>query len=260
MKTTSATFDDRIAQWTQEQQQPWGKLKYKLTQSNLAKHLPAGRLRVLDAGGGNGFDSIPLAEHGHRVDIVDYSREMLAEAEKRIAQANAQDRVAIHTASLSEIRHLFEDRTFDLVLCHNVVQYVDDVPALLKDLIAVLKTGGLISVLSVNRYSLPYHAAFMKGDLADAFSKLDARSAGTYLFDTTMTTFSAEEVKAILMDAGCEIERDYGIRCMCDYWGDTERKTQPGVFEQIEQLEFALTDMHPYKLLARYFQIIARKV
>lgn len=32
------------------------------------------------------------------------------------------------------------------------------------------------------------------------------------------------------------------------------------VFAQIEQLEFALTNRHPYKLLARYFQIIARKL
>ena len=47
---------------------------------------------------------------------------------------------------------------------------------------------------------------------------------------------------------------------MCDYWGDNERKSDPTVWAQIEQLEFALTDRFPYKLLARNLQVIARTV
>ena len=52
---------------------------------------------------------------------------------------------------------------------------------------------------------------------------------------------------------------DYGIRCMFDYWGDNVRKSAPETIEQLRRLEFALTDRHPYKLLARYFQIVGRK-
>jgi S-adenosylmethionine-dependent methyltransferase len=260
MKTDSTTFDDSIAQWLQEQSMPWSRLKYKLTRSNLARHLGSQNLRVLDAGGGNGMDSFPLAEQGHRVDIVDYSKQMLAEAEKRAAQAGMAGGVALHYADLGAVPNLFKGWEFDLVLCHNVVSYVDDVPALLRNLVALLKAGGLISVIGVNRYSIPYHAAFMRGDLADALDKLDARSAKAYIFDTTFTALSAAEVGEMLCGAGCHVEQDYGIRCMCDYWGDTVRKLQPEVFEQIERLEFALTDRHPYKLLARYYQVVARKV
>ena len=260
MKSTSATFDDSIARWMKEQDTPWGRLKYKLTQSNLAKHLRAGPLRILDAGGGNGLDSIPLAEQGHRVDLVDFSHEMLADAQKRAAQTNADRRIALHHANLAEIPSLFTGQEFDLVLCHNVVQYIDDVPTLLRNLASLLQVGGLISVISVNRYSVPYHAAFIGDNLADALAKLETRNVKAYLFDATLTTYTAEEICAFLRDAGCKVEQDYGIRCMCDYWGDMERKLRPEVFEQIEQLEFALTDKHPYKLLARYFQVVARKV
>jgi hypothetical protein len=66
-------------------------------------------------------------------------------------------------------------------------------------------------------------------------------------------------MSGLLRDAGCHIEQDYGVRCVCDYWGDNERKSQPEIFEQLERLEFALTDKYPYKLLARYFQVVARK-
>jgi S-adenosylmethionine-dependent methyltransferase len=75
-----------------------------------------------------------------------------------------------------------------------------------------------------------------------------------------MTTYCVDEIREILKSVGCVVEKDYGIRCICDYWGDNERKSDPAVFEQIERLEFALTERHPYKLLARYFQVIARKM
>jgi S-adenosylmethionine-dependent methyltransferase len=259
MNIASATFDESIAKWTREQNQPWGKLKYRLIQSNLAKHLEVGNLHILDAGGGNGFDSIPLAEQGHTVDIVDYSTEMLTEAKRRATLAGVADKVTLHQSDISEITSLFNGQKFDLVLCHNVIQYAHDVHHLLQDLTGLIKTGGLMSVVSINRFSIPYHAAFMIGDLADALTKLDAHSVKTYVFNTTMATYSAEEVISMLRDVGCKVERDYGIRCMCDYWGDIERKSDPEVFDKIERLEFALTDKYPYKLLARYFQIIGRR-
>ena len=259
MKTTSTTFDNSMPQWIKEQNQPWGRLKYKMAQANLAKHLSEGPLQILDAGGGNGYDSIPMALQGHHVDIVDYSTEMLALARAQAAETNTTERIATHQAELGDIRSLFEAGRFDLVLCHNVVSYVDDVLALFRDLTALLKAGGLVSIIGLNRYSIPYHAAFLKGDLEDARARIDAREFRANIFDATVTCYSADEISALLRDAGCRIEHDYGIRCICDYWGDNERKADPQVFAQIEALEFALADKHPYKLLARFFHIIARK-
>ena len=89
--------------------------------------------------------------------------------------------------------------------------------------------------------------------------ELDARSTRAIIFDVTLRAYSAEEVGEMLESAGCVVEQDYGVRCICDYWGDNELKSDPRVFAQLEQLEFALTERHPYKLLARYFQVVARK-
>ena len=46
---------------------------------------------------------------------------------------------------------------------------------------------------------------------------------------------------------------------MFDYWGDNERKAEPNTLAQLEELEFALSAEYPYKLLARFFQVVARK-
>jgi S-adenosylmethionine-dependent methyltransferase len=67
MKATPITFDTSMSRWADEQRTPWSQLKYIVTQANLRRHLEPGPLRILDAGGGNGFDSIPLARDGHSV-------------------------------------------------------------------------------------------------------------------------------------------------------------------------------------------------
>ena len=260
MTTQPAVFDSHMTQWLDEQEQPWGRLKYKLIQANLAKHLPQGApLRVLDAGGGNGLDAFFLAEQGHDVTLVDYSTEMLEAAAERAAQAGLTEHVHIQRGDLLSLRDLFPADRFDAVLCHHVLQYIEDARSLCATLIGLLKPGGILSLVTMNRYSIPYHAAFLRGDLAGALALMDARTAKASIFDATLTFYTAEEIADLLVGLGCAIEGDYGIRCMCDYWGDNERKSDPVTWNQIERLEFALTARHPYKLLARNLQVIAVK-
>ncbi len=259
MSTTATEFDSKIIKWKQEMNLPWAKLKYKLGQANLAKHLGQNQMRILDAGGGNGIDSVPIAKLGNFVDIVDYSQEMLADVQCRAAQENIQNQITTHLSDVKNIATLFSDSSFDLILCHNVLQYIDDVPALFKSLSKLLRPGGIISIVSINRYSTPYHAAFLDNNLAEALAQLDTRTTKAKIFDAVMTNYSADEIKELLENIGIVPVGDYGIRCICDYWGDNELKLDPVIFEQIERLEFALTDLHPYKLLARYFQVVARK-
>lgn len=242
-----------------EQGEPWNRLKYALTQSNLARHLPPGPLAVLDAGGGNGADSLPLALAGHSVTLVDYSAEMLGVAVRRADELGLARRVATHIADLTRLHELFPRPQFDVVLCHNVVQYVDNAPPLLAALSATLKPGGLLSLISTNRYAAPLRAAFFLGDLQAAFEQLDQPLDRAILFDTPVRHYSADEVRALLPAAGLAHLADYGIRCVYDYWGDNERKRDPAVIAQLDRLEMALTDRHPYKLLARFFQVVAEK-
>ncbi len=260
MSTAAAVFDEKLARWKQEMNFPWARLKYKLTQANLARHLGTNHpLRILDAGGGNGLDSLPFAAQGHFVEIVDYSQEMLADALVQAREAKAQKNVHVHQSDLRYLPQIFPEAQFDLVLCHNVLQYLEDIPTLLRNLVKVLKPGGLISIISVNRYSNPYQSAFFGDNLVEALVQLETRTATAKIFEASVTSYCAAEISAGLEEQGLIIENDYGLRCLCDYWGDNQRKLDPAIFEQLEKLEFTLTDRHPYKLLARYFQVIARK-
>lgn len=259
MATTESAFDSHIEQWRTEQTTPWHRMRYRQTAANLFKHLPQRKLRILDAGGGNGVDSVPLAEQGHAVTIADYSQEMLEDARQRVAAAGVQERVHLHHVDVQEISGVFAVECFDLVLCHNVLQYVEAAPALLRDLGSLAAPGGLLSLVSINRFSDVYAAAFLRQDLSAALAGIDAHTMHSNLFDTSLTICSAEEACDLLEAAGWTVEQTYGLLCITSYWGDNERKRDPAIYAQLEQLELALTDKEPYKRLARYYQVIARK-
>lgn len=260
MPTTANAFDDSIAQWRKELTYPWFQLKYKLCHAHLTKQLPSKlAMHILDAGGGNGVESLPFAEAGHSVDLVDSSRQMLNDAQQLAAEKGITERVQLHHADVGELPTLFAPASFDLLLCHNVIQYLDDLPARLSEMAALLKPGGVASFVSVNRYSRPYSTAFLRNDLQAAVSEVGQRTFNTIVFQTTMTLYSAQELSELLAASGLQIVADYGILCMYGYWGDNERKFDPAIHAQLETLEFALSDQFPYKLLASYYQIIATK-
>lgn len=87
--TSTATFNGNMARWTDEQRTPWGRLKYTVTQRNLRTHLPSTPRTLLDAGGGNGYDSLPSAIAGSTVTLVDYAEAMLRDAEHNAREAQS---------------------------------------------------------------------------------------------------------------------------------------------------------------------------
>ena len=197
--TTSSVFDNNISVWKKEQEQPWQVLKYKLAKANIEKHLyNTGNLQVLDVGGGNGVDSLDFAKAGHGVHLVDYSQNMLTEAIKIATSVNAEGNITTHHADIQDVSSLFPSTKFDLILCHNVLQYVDDVVSLMKNLVKLLKPNGLLSIISINRYSIPYQRAFLHGDLQTALAEIGTREHHGYLFDTTLINYSAEEIAEML--------------------------------------------------------------
>lgn len=256
---TDNAFDQRLDYWLAEQQTPWAQLKNRLVADTLGAVLPHAPAQILDAGGGNGVEALALARQGYRVTLLDSAAAMLAEARQTAIAEGLADRCVIIQGDVAQMGEHVPPATFDAVLCHNVLQYVPDVPQLLADLGHVLRSGGLLSLLSINRHSVPFQAAFLHHDLERALRSLDERQQLTTIFATPMTLFTADEAITMLEGQGFTIIAHVGIRCICDYWGSNEEKQRPEVMAQIEALERRLMHTHPYKDLARYYQILARR-
>lgn len=101
--------------------------------------------RVLDAGCGTGHGSRLLADGGAREVIgVDLATSVLAMARRGMPES-----VRLQAGDLRKLE--FEDDRFDLVLCFEVIECVDEPLAVLDELVRVLAPGGLLLVSAPNR-------------------------------------------------------------------------------------------------------------
>ncbi len=240
---------------------PWGRLQRTLCHANLARHLPAevGPLQVLDVGGGNGPDALHLIVSDHQVTLIDPSSAMLREAERIATAEGMAERLQTLQADLAAIPLLFPERSFDMVLCHNVLPYVDDLPAALEAITVALRPGGLLSIMCVNRYSEAMRWALMQLDLPVALAALEKTSTTSGVFDTSIRLDTAEEMIGALEALDYTVIGRYGVRSVCDYIADNAIKEDPESYEQLVELELALSDRFPYFHLARFFHLIATK-
>jgi len=104
---------------------------------------------VLDAGCGTAYGSRLLAEGGAREVVgVDIARAML----ETVAPAMPGS-VRLQAGDLRRLD--FEDDTFELVVCFEVIEHVEDPIIVLDELVRVLAPGGLLLVSSPNRDVYP---------------------------------------------------------------------------------------------------------
>lgn len=264
MADTEDPFGTALRSWRQWQATPWGRLRYVLAEAHVVRHLGGGEddvtpRTVLDLGGGDGGDAVRLAARGHRVTLVDQSSGMLAAGRERAREAGVGDLVECVEADVLRLPEAVGAGRFDAVLCHNVIQYLDDPAAVLRAAVAPLRPGGVLSVMAINRHSAALLAAVREQDPAAALAALDDRTYRTMTFDTPVRLYAADELVAELRRLGCSEVYHYGIRAFCDYITDDVRKRDPEYFAQIERLERAASDRAPFKHTARIFQLVARK-
>lgn len=240
--------------WRQWRESPWGRLRYTLAETNLARHLGPEPLRVLDLAGGDGGDAVPLALRGHAVTIVDRSADMLVAAKEHADAAG----VALDLVEADVAEHGLDG--FDVVLCHNLVQHADDATACLALALAPLRVGGLLSVMALNQRSAPLLAAIRDTDPVAALAALETDQSRSVTLDASQTLHTAEDLGDRLAALGCPVTGHYGIRAFCDYMADDQSKADPAFFADLERLELAVTARPPYPHLARLFQLTGTKL
>jgi 2-polyprenyl-3-methyl-5-hydroxy-6-metoxy-1,4-benzoquinol methylase len=106
------------------------------------------RLKILDVGCGNGAMMEELRSQGHSYVGCD-----LALPAVQRAQATATDSDAFVIAQAKELP--FRPRTFDAVICSEVLSYLPDVPAAVEAMIAVLAPDGHLLVSLFDAFGRP---------------------------------------------------------------------------------------------------------
>ena len=106
---------------------------------------------VVDVGGGSGTRAVPLAARGCRVLVVDSSTNALAILRRRAADAGVAERIEAVQADAERLAAVLDAESADLVLCHHLLEEVDDPAAALAAVRTVLKPDGAVSVVAASR-------------------------------------------------------------------------------------------------------------
>lgn len=258
--TTAAAFSAAMPAWKANQATPWGRLRYRLIQANLADHLPVMPLQIVDVGGGNGVEAIPLAQAGHHVTLVDASSAMLQEARQAAAVEGLTAQLACTQLDAYQLSNHFAANSFDVALFHNVIQYISDAEAVLTRIHAVLKPGGLLSLITLNPASEVLGPALRETDPTGALAAMDAKTRSAVVIpDATMIMRPADELIDLLTASGFVFVQQYGVRSFMDYMPNNELKHDDSFYSELEQLELAVRGRYPYYLFARFYHLVARK-
>lgn len=105
-------------------------------------------LRILDLGCGNGWLSNLLAQNGHVITGADLNRLELRQAARVFSTNPNLSLVEVDTKFLP-----FKPQTFDLILLASVIQYFEDLAAMLRSLTPFLKPRGEIHLVDSPLYA-----------------------------------------------------------------------------------------------------------
>ena len=165
---------------------------------------------VIDVGGGSGTRAVPLARLGCTVLVVDSSIDALAILGRRAADAGVADRITAIQADAIALSSAVPPGQADLVVCHHLLETVDDPAAAVSGMAGALKPGGVASVLVAGRFAavLAQAVAGRFGDAAAILADPDGRFGPD---DPLRRRFDIRGLDSLLAAGNLETESMTGI-------------------------------------------------
>lgn len=173
------------------------------------------RLDILDAGGGTGGFAVPLAELGHTVTVVDPSPDSLAALERRAAEASVSAQVRGLQGDAAGVLDVVAPDSYDVVLCHSVLEVVDDPTEALTALGRTARASGLVSILAANRTAAVL-ARVVAGRVAEAAALFADPTGRVGTGDPLSRRFTLDSLSGLVTAAGLRVVEVHGVRVLSD--------------------------------------------
>lgn len=182
------------------------------------KRSSEGEINVLDVGSGIGEVALRYAAMGHKVTMLEPQACLLETAEER-ARQELPERAADLRFLNERIEDLKECQAdeFDLIICHETIEYVDDPLKAFNVITRVLRPRGLLSLVFLNRYGLIVKKVVEDAEIFEAMDTFEMDEFATPLHHGHGHLYSDEEMKTLLNPLGYNVEGQYGLLVFSDY-------------------------------------------
>lgn len=150
----------------------------------------------------------------------------------------------------------FSENTFDVILCHNVLEYADDKAEILRELSRVLKPSGFLSIAKHNRYGRVMQMAVLLDDFEKANALLDGA-------DSTASKFGAiryyEDEDITEWCSELTMEKSYGIRTFWDLQQNQEKHSDENWQKEMIKLDMRVSETEAFRQIAFFHHLILKK-
>jgi S-adenosylmethionine-dependent methyltransferase len=208
-------------------------------------------LDIIDVGGGTGGLAVPFAALGHNVTVVDPSPDALAAAQRRAAEAGA--RLTAVQGDAASLDAVVGTKAADLVICHNVLEYVDSPADAMTAIAAVLRPSATVSVLASNAVAAVLHRA-LAGRFAEARQLLDPGvEAGL------PRRFTLPALTALIEGSGLRAGQAHGLRIFDGLVPGVLLDGDAGAAEALRALEEAAAATPPLRDIAAQLHVLGHR-
>jgi S-adenosylmethionine-dependent methyltransferase len=213
---------------------------------------------VLDIGGGTGGFAVRVAAIGHRVTVVDPSPDALAALDRRAREHDVA--VTGRQGDLSTLLDVVAADGADVVLCHGVLEVVDDPAAALATLARVVRPGGVLSLLVAQRHAAVVARA-MAGHFQQALDLLAGAPTGAPAGPVGRAgrRYTDDELTGLVAGAGFAVDAVHAVRVFTDLVPGSLLDLEPGASAALVELEQAVATRPEYLPLATQLHLLAHR-
>ncbi len=230
-------------------EQPWGRMFYDMLYKQLDLQENK-RLNILDFGAGFCVTANHYAK-SHNVTAVEPSNDML---NLRIKE---NDFTLINGGI--EVLKDIQDNSFDLVICHNVLEYVPDRAIILGELTRVLKQNGKLSIVKHNVAGRILAYAVFADNPKSALELLSKSSDNEIGMFGSRNTYSNEDLISYCSSLGLKVDNIYGIRAFFALSSNDDIKYSDEWYNNMLELEMKICNKDEYKSIAFFNHLIFKK-
>lgn len=203
---------------------------------------------VLDFGSGNGITSDYLAAD-HTVTAVEPSESML----KSTFRENDYQQIK----GSAEVLKRFPDNSFDVVVCHNVLEYIKDKGNIVQEFYRVLNPGGYLSIVKHNKAGRVMQTVVLLNDFDHANDLLDGKNGISSQFGTIMYYEDHDITKWC---PGFKPDQCYGLRTFWDLQQNQEIHKDINWQEKMLDIDSRVSQIEEYYNIAFFHHLLLKKL